>query len=223
MRLFAAVLAFSALAAGQVAQQANDSYQTPQGRAGMIQVLSGPGRAAQIQPEGILKVLQLKPGMSVADIGSGAGVMLPYLSKAVGDAGTVVAEDIFDDFLAKARDTAKTAGLTNVSFVKGTEKDPALRPGLLDVALTIDSYHHFDYPADVLSGIHKSLKPGGRFAVVEYYRRPGAMGPDRDPLQHIRLDKDDMIREVESNGFKLLESSDLVAGKQYIAVFSLAK
>ena len=41
--------------------------------------------------------------MTVADVGTGVGYMLPFLSKAVGANGRVLAEDIFDDFLARRR------------------------------------------------------------------------------------------------------------------------
>lgn len=104
-------------------------------------------------------------------------------------------------------------------FVLGNEKDVKLPEGCCDVAVTVDAYHHYDYPAEMLASIHKALKPGGRFAVVDYYRRPGAMGPG-NPMEHIRIDKDAVIAEVQAHGFKLLETTDTVAGSQYIAVFT---
>ena len=45
----------------------------------------------------------LQRGMTVADVGTGVGYMLPFLSRRVGPAGRVIAEDIFDDFLAAAK------------------------------------------------------------------------------------------------------------------------
>jgi ubiquinone/menaquinone biosynthesis C-methylase UbiE len=162
--------------------------------------------------------MQLRPGMTVADIGTGVGYMLPYLSKAVGPQGRVLAEDIFDDFLAQAKTRAAEAKLANVTFVKGTEHGPQLPEGSTDVALALDSYHHYDYPADMLAGLHKALKPGGRLVLVEFYKRKDAM-PDGNALQHIRLDKPDMIKEVESNHFRLVSSHDHIPGSQYMAVF----
>ena len=43
------------------------------------------------------------------------------------------------------------------------------------------------------------------------------------PLRHIRLDADDMIREVEANGFRLVSRSEHVPASQYIAVFVKAQ
>jgi ubiquinone/menaquinone biosynthesis C-methylase UbiE len=72
--------------------------------------------------------------------------MLPYLSRAVGPSGHVVAEDIFDDSLNAAKHRAATRKLGNVRFVMGTETDPRPDDQSVDVILALDSYHHYDYP-----------------------------------------------------------------------------
>ncbi len=215
MRILSLLLLLAALAPAQVADKANEQYRTAEGRAGVMKgILGAPDRPANIRAAEIAKGLALKPGMAVADIGSGAGVLLPFLSQAVGPAGRVIAEDIFDEFLAKERETVKAAGLANVTFVKGTERDPRLPAASLDVAVTVDSYHHFDYPADMLTGIRKSLRPAGRFVLIEYYKKVSG--------DHVRLEKEGVIQEIESNGFKLLETHDHVPNVQYWATFQPA-
>ena len=98
--------------------------------------------------------------MTVADVGTGIGYMLPFLSRRVGPQGKVIAEDIFDDFLASARQHSENLKLTNVTFIKGTDKDPLLPANSLDIALALDVYHHFDYPEKMLAAIHQALKAG---------------------------------------------------------------
>ena len=156
--------------------------------------------------------------MTVADIGTGVGYMLPYLSRAVGPTGRVVAEDIFDDFLTAAKQHAKDAGLLNVAFVKGTETDPRLAAGSLDVILALDSYHHYNYPEKMLAAFAQALRDGGRLVVVEYYKRPHAM-PGGDAMKHIRLDEPDLVREIESNGFRKVSELEHIKASQYMAVF----
>ena len=74
--------------------------------------------------------------------------------------------------------------------------------------------------AAALDALRGALRQGGRVAIVEYYKRRGAMEGDPDrALQHIRLDADGVIREVESNGFRLLSRKDQIPGSQYLAIF----
>jgi ubiquinone/menaquinone biosynthesis C-methylase UbiE len=204
---------------GQVAKKANENYQTEQGRAGVAKNLNAADRDERQKPKELVQSIGVKPGMTVADIGTGTGYMLPHLSAAVGSGGQVLAEDIFDDFLAKARGTAKQAGLTNVTFVKGTEKSANLPAGKLDVILALDSYHHFNYPNEMLASFKAALKPDGRLAIVEYYKREGAMSGGNSALTHIRLDDADVIKEVEAAGFALVDEHEQIPKSQYVAVF----
>ena len=208
-------LALGASLTAQVAREANSGYQTEEQRKRMAAGLGDPERARTQLPELLVHEMGLRPGMTVADIGTGVGFMLPYLSKAVAPGGHVIAEDIFDDFLNAARRKAHEAGLENVVFLKGTETDPRLAEGALDMALVLDVYHHFDYPEKMLAAIHRALKDGGKLVVVEYYKRESAM-PNGRALTHIRLDMPDVIKEVEANHFHLLEEKERVRDVQYM-------
>ena len=219
MRKLAPFLLFGLVLYGQVAKDANERYQTHEGREAVAKGLGASNRDERQKPVELVQAMDLRPGMAVVDIGTGVGYMLPYLSQAVGAHGRVFGEDIFDDFLEQAKARAADAKLTNVQFVKGSVHSPELPPGSVDVALALDSYHHYDYPADMLAGIHKALKPGGRLVIVEYYKSKTAM-PGGNALQHIRLDKPDLIKEVESNHFRLLSSHDHIPGSQYMAIFA---
>ena len=203
----------------QVATHANERYQTEEGRESIAVGLISPGRDATERPQELADSLGIKPGMTVADIGTGPGYMLPYLSRAVGPEGHVVAEDIFADFLNDAKKHAAEHKLTNVMFVQGIETDPRLADDSIDVILALDSYHHYNYPEKMLAAFAQALRPGGRLIVVEYYKRPNAM-PGGNAVQHIRLDEPDLVREVERNGFRLLSEHEHIKGSQYVAVFA---
>jgi ubiquinone/menaquinone biosynthesis C-methylase UbiE len=208
-------LVLAASLAAQVAREANSGYQTEEQRKQMAAGLGSPQREQTQKPGLLIREMGLQPGMTLADIGTGVGFMLPYLSKGVGPGGHVIAEDIFDDFLSAAKLKVNQAGLENVTFVKGTETDPGLAEGQLDMALALDVYHHFDYPEKMLAAIHKALKDGGKLIIVEYYKRESAM-PNGRALTHIRLDMPDVIKEVEANHFHLLEEKEHVRDVQYM-------
>lgn len=219
LRFVIAAAAICGVGFGQVATEVNKTYQSPEGRQALVGTLTAGSRDATQKPRELVAVLGVKPGMTVADVGTGPGYMLPYLSAAVGDGGKVVAEDIFDDFLGKARAAAAQAGLKNVSFIKGTEHSAELPSGGVDLILALDSYHHYNYPADMLAGFKKALKPGGRLAIVEYYKRSGAIGGDDRALTHIRLDDSGVIKEVEAAGFALVEERETIPKSQYLCLF----
>jgi predicted methyltransferase len=202
----------------QVATDANTRYQTAEGRKAIAAGLGNPGRDATERPQELVSEMALKPGMTVADIGTGVGYMLPYLSRAVGPSGRVLAEDIFDDFLNAAKQRAADQKLANVAFLKGTETDPHLADGSVDVILALDSYHHYNYPDKMLAAFVRALRDGGRLVVVEYYKRPDAM-PGGDAVKHIRLDEPDLVREIESHGFRRVSEREHIKASQYMVVF----
>ena len=70
----------------------------------------------------------------------------------------------------------------------------------------------------MLAALHRQLRDGGRLVIVEYYKSPDAM-PGGRAMQHIRLDAADVIKEIESNHFRLLSQHDHVKGSQYMAIF----
>jgi len=219
--LFLGGLFLVSAAFAQVASQANESYKTHEGRENVAKGLGDPTRDERQKPRDIVDAMDLKPGATVADVGTGVGFMLPYLSHAVGDTGHVIAEDIQSDFLDKAKMKVQLSRLSNVQFVLGMDRDPKLPADTLEAALVLDVYHHFDYPEAMLEHIRDSLLSDGKLVIVEYFKRPGAM-PGGDPeraVEHIRLDQDDLVKEVEANGFRLILKRDLVPKSQYIAVF----
>ena len=219
MRILFFVLA-CAVAFAQAAKEANKGYQTKEERAGLAASLDNPGRDATQRPAELVQSLGIRAGSTVVDLGTGPGYMLPYLSRAVGPSGRVIAEDIQTDFLDRARAKAAREDLKNVEFLLGTDADPRLTASSADLILVLDAYHHFDYPDRMLASFRRALRDGGRLAIVEYYKRRGSMEGDPDrALTHIRLDADDVIKEVEGGGFQLVSRRDQIPNRQYVAIF----
>jgi ubiquinone/menaquinone biosynthesis C-methylase UbiE len=214
MKLLAFLLVSSLSA--QVAQKANERYQSPDARKGMVATLTDPSRDARQRPKELVAALGIEPGMTVVDLGTGPGYMLPYLSQATGPTGRVIAEDIFPDFLQKARE--RTADLKNITFVLGTAKETKLPDMSADLILVLDVYHHLDYPAQTLNELLRALKSGGRLAIVEYHKNDIAM--NGGAKEHVRLSEADAIAEIEANGFKLVSKKDFVPQVQWMGIFA---
>jgi ubiquinone/menaquinone biosynthesis C-methylase UbiE len=213
------LLAITLPGLAQVAEKANEGYKTKEDRERVARGLSAPDRDHRQKPKELVEAMGLTAGMTVADVGTGVGYMLPHLSAAVGSSGRVLAQDIQQDFLDSARKANKD--LSNVTYILGTAADPKLPENAVDVILALDAYHHFDYPEKMLASLHKALKPGGRLVVVDFYKREGAMGGpgSRRALEHVRLDEADAIKEIEANGFRILSRREQIPNSQYMAIF----
>jgi ubiquinone/menaquinone biosynthesis C-methylase UbiE len=203
---------------GQAAAHANERYRTEEGRVAVAAGLVGEGREKEQRPMELLKELGIASGMTIADVGTGVGFMLPYMSQVVGPKGKIFAEDIFPDFLAKAKAHAAKLKLANVEFVAGNERDAKLPANTFDRVLILDAFHHFDYPKEMLAGISKALKSGGQLAIVEYHKERFANQKGGDP-NHVRFDAAGLAKEVEGYGFTMVSQKDFNPKIQYITLF----
>lgn len=129
--------------------------------------LERPSREAEEQPSKIVNALELKPSDVVADIGAGTGylsfLMAPTLTQ-----GKVLAVDIQPEMLDIINFFKEEKHIDNVEPILATLNSPNLPSESIDLAVMVDAYHEFEYPYEVMSGIAKALKPGGRVALVEY-------------------------------------------------------
>lgn len=220
---FAAVLLAGALgssaAFAQVAEKANTGYKTKQDRARVARNLDNPDRVERQKPVELLESIGVEPGETIADIGTGVGFMLPYMIDAVGPSGRVYAEDIQDDFLEKVKQKTAEHGWKNVEIVKGAQKDVDLPENSVDLAFILDVYHHLNYPEETMATVYEAVKPGGRLAVIDFYRsREHPRMSEERRKNHIRLDRDGFRNEIESVGFKFDRTFDHLP-YQYVLMF----
>ena len=130
--------------------------------------LERPEREREEGTTEMIKCLKLKAGDRVADIGVGTGYIARRMAKAVGPKGMIYGVDIQLEMLALLGKNMKKAGLNNVRGHLGTISDPKLKENSLDFVIMVDVYHEFSHPYEMMSGIVKALKAGGRVAFVEY-------------------------------------------------------
>lgn len=155
----------------------------------------------------IVRAVGVRPGQAVADIGAGTGLFVEPLARLVGSAGRVYAIDIAPVFVKHVARRAEEKGLAQVEARLGQERSIDLPAGSIDVAFTVDTYHHFEYPSATLASIRAALRPGGTFIIVDFERIPGVSS--EWILGHVRAGKEEVIGEVEAAGFELVEEVDL--------------
>jgi len=106
--------------------------------------------------------------MTVVDMGAGSGYYTFLIAPKVGPKGKVIAVDIQKEMLTIIEQRMKAKGVTNVEPVLGTEDDPKLKPGTVDLILMVDVYHEFSHPYEMTRRMVESLKTGGKLVFVEY-------------------------------------------------------
>ena len=161
-------------------------------------------REREEQCSNLLKILDVKPGQTVCDMGCGNGFYALKLAKRIGPRGTVLAVDIQPEMLTLLRGRARKHGLTNIQPVLGNVVDPRLPADSVDMVLMVDVYHEFSHPEHMLSAIRRSLKPKGRVALVEFR----AEDPDVPIKKLHKMSKAQILKEFPSNGLRLVDQSD---------------
>jgi ubiquinone/menaquinone biosynthesis C-methylase UbiE len=129
-------------------------------------------KAADLEVPELVTLLNLKPGMTVADVGAGFGAWTVRLARVVGPSGRVYATDIGAAQLAGLRDYVTREGLTNVTVIEGAAHTTNLPALCCDAILIRDAYHHLTEPDKILASLAAALKPGGRLAVIDFPPRP---------------------------------------------------
>jgi ubiquinone/menaquinone biosynthesis C-methylase UbiE len=130
--------------------------------------LERPERQEEERPDLLIQALKLKPGDAVADIGAGTGYYSWRMAEKIGEKGHVYAVEIQQEMLDLLAQKMAERKTTNVHGVLGTITDPRLPTNALDLVLMVDVYHEFSHPHEMMHGICKALKPGGRVAFVEF-------------------------------------------------------
>ena len=156
----------------------------------------GPERDEWQQPEGLVSQLGLAPGMTVADLGTGTGYLLPWLSAAVGNEGVVLAIDVEPAMLEWVAERIQQTGWTNVQTHAGEYDSPAVAGQTLDCAVMVNVWHHIEHRDVYAAALLQSIKPGASAFIVE--TRMDA--PDGPPM-HYRLPPEAVIEVLQAAGF----------------------
>ncbi|MFC3229649.1 class I SAM-dependent methyltransferase [Marinibaculum pumilum] len=124
----------------------------------------------------ILAHLDLRPGMSILDVGCGPGRLALPAARAVAPDGIVVALDLQEGMLARAGERAQATGVGNIRFVQGDCTQAELDPASFDRALLVTVLGEIPDQGAALRAIHGALKPGGILSVTEIVFDPHFQG-----------------------------------------------
>jgi arsenite methyltransferase len=153
--------------------------------------------------ERVVAWLDVRPGMRVADIGSGFGEFAVRFAAAVGGDGVVYAVDTDGDLRSEVERLAARKGLAQLVPTPANPGDPGI-PEPVDLVFLSSSFHHLSDRVRYFECVRDRLRPDGRVAILE--GRPslltGWFGHATAP--------DEVRTTLEAAGFRRLESTDLV-------------
>ena len=175
-------------------------------------------RALWPDPGRIVLSLGLRPDMEAIDLCCGDGLFTAPLALACRH---VVAIDIDRGMLALAR--LATLGMAKCEFVEGDAYAVAelvQRP--VDFVLMANTFHGVPDKLLLSRGVASVLKSGGRFAIINWHRRPReettVFGKPRGPKTDMRMEPSDVAAVVESAGLTLTDVVELLP-YHYSAIF----
>lgn len=131
--------------------------------------LEDPERLISLPPAEVISLLQLRPGVSVADIGAGTGYFAIPIAREIQPGGRVAAVDVEPEMLAKLRAKLDQPGAPeNIDLVEGEAAGTTLAAGSYDVVLLANVWHEVDSRQATLSEARRILRQGGRLAIVDW-------------------------------------------------------
>lgn len=179
-----------------------------------VNAFERPGREVYDQRHAIVAASKVHPGMTVADIGAGTGLFTRLFSPAVEPDGSVYAIDIASTFIDNILRTCREQGLSNVTGIVNTPFDIGLPSNSIDLAFMTDTYHHFEYPQQILASIHQALRSEGRVIIIDFRRDPRISS--KWVMGHVRGNKAQVIQEMQAAGFRLVDDKPLLRTNYFL-------
>ncbi|MEQ1756997.1 MAG: methyltransferase domain-containing protein [Vicinamibacterales bacterium] len=154
------------------------------------------------RPDDILAQLQVGPGATVVDFGSGAGYFALKIARRVAPIGKVWAVDLRRQSLAFLWYRAWREGHPNLQVIRGEVNNPKLPAGPVDAVLIANTYHELTEPGPILDALFRAMRPGARLVVVDRGPRVGGE-PRAEGVEHHDITLATVTEEVARHGFEV--------------------
>jgi ubiquinone/menaquinone biosynthesis C-methylase UbiE len=166
-------------------------------------------------------LMEWKPGTVVADIGAGDGSYAFAAGESIGATGRVFATEIDAEKLKTLRAEVKKRDLHNVTVVESAEAETNLPASCCDAIFLRRVYHHLTNPLEFDASLIRSLKPGGKLAIIDFPPHPEygkVKGVPKDREDH-GIQQKILIDELTKAGFQVEKIVDEWPTMDYCVLF----
>jgi ArsR family transcriptional regulator len=176
--------------------------------AGRFDRVYGPGRSWQAFGHLLLRIL---PPLTVADLGSGEGLLSELLARRC---KKVIAVDNSEKIVAFGAAKAKKNGLKNLEFRQGDLQNPPIEAGSVDLVILSQALHHAEIPADAIAAAHKILRPRGQILILDLLKHNFGKARELYGDRWPGFAESDLHHWLEGAGFKKIEISVVAREEQ---------
>ena len=161
-----------------------------------VLILGAESRDTWQQPDKVVEIIGIKPGMVIGEPGAGRGFYTFRLARKVGPAGKIYANDIVEKDLNHIKKRAKKEGFKNIVTIKGEIKDPLFPVNELDMVFMSYVLHDLDRPAAFLKNLRAYLKPDTPLVILE-------QSPEKTGETWHFWKKEKILKTLKSAGYRL--------------------
>ena len=166
-------------------------------------------QSTAFQTQKIFEGIGIKEGATICEIGAGDGMLTIEAAKIVGATGRIYSSELGDDRLKTLRRKVGDSGLQQITVVDGSADRTNFPDATCDAVFLRNVYHHFANPAAMNASVLAALKPGGRFAIVDFSppkdEAPTPAERSKDGMHGVKADS--VAKEGKEAGFEIVSTT----------------
>jgi arsenite methyltransferase len=170
------------------------------------------------KPDQVIGAIAIRPGMVIADIGSGGGYYSIRFSEIAGDKGRVYAVDTNKGHLDFISSAASQKGIKNITAILSDGRDIEIPDNSLDFVFMRNVTHHIHERTGYFRRLKRYLKPGSRIAVIDYKEERKRKKLFRRLSSHY-VSRDTLVQELAGAGYRIEEEFGFLPEQNFI-IFS---